>query len=156
MSRRARGIGVAAIAVALLLLYVWAVAWRGWALVTSGRAVGVALGLAVLIIPLLVVWFVVREVGQAMAVDALTKRLADEGGLHEDDLPRSPGGRIDRSVAAEQFPAARDAVAAEPDSWRAWFHLGWAYDAAGDRRHARESLRRAVRLERAERAGRRG
>lgn len=137
--------------IVLLGLYIVAVGERGLLLVRSGEAIGVALGLAVLVIPLLTIWFVVREVGQARAVDALTSRLADEGALEVDDLPRSPGGRIDREVAGERFAPAREEVLAQPESWRAWYRLGWAYDAAGDRRRARESLRTAVRLERAER-----
>ncbi|TGO05909.1 tetratricopeptide repeat protein [Serinibacter arcticus] len=139
----------AAIALILLLgLYVVAVGERGVLLLRSGEAVGIALGAAVLVIPVLTVWFLVREVGQARAVDRLTGVLAAEDALEVDDLPRSPGGRIDRSVAGERFEPARDAVVAEPESWRAWYRLGWVYDAAGDRRRAREALRRAVRLER--------
>lgn len=148
---RQRTIAGAIALIALLLLYAGFVVQRGVALLRSGEAIGVAIGLAALIIPLLVAWFLIREVAQARGLDRLTARLEAEGGLEVDDLPRSPGGRIDRAVAAERFGAARDAVAAEPDSWRAWYHLGWAYDAAGDRRHAREALRTAVRLESGER-----
>lgn len=143
-----RSLWAALALIVLLGLYVVAVGERGVLLLRSGEAVGVALGAAVLIIPVLTLWFLVREVGQARAVDRLTGVLADEGALEVDDLPRSPGGRIDRVVAGERFEPARDAVVAEPDSWRAWYRLGWAYDAAGDRRRAREALRRAVRLER--------
>jgi Flp pilus assembly protein TadD len=42
----------------------------------------------------------------------------------------------------------RAAVEAAPDDWGSWFRLGFAYDAAGDRKRARESLRRAARLHR--------
>ena len=85
------------------------------------------------------------------SLDQLTARLRAEGTLDVDDLPRSPGGRIDREVAQEQFDGIRAAVEAEPESWQAWYRLGWAYDAAGDRRRAREALRRAVALERSQR-----
>ncbi|GMA31771.1 tetratricopeptide repeat protein [Litorihabitans aurantiacus] len=148
----ARRTGWAALAlVALLGLYVVAVGERGVLLLRTGEPVAVALGAAVLVIPLLTVWFLVREIAQARAVDRLTRVLAGEGTLEVDDLPRSPAGRIDRAVADERFEPAREAVQADPDSWRAWYRLGWAYDAAGDRRRAREALRRAVRLERAAR-----
>lgn len=135
--------------VALVLLLYVAIVWqRAMALVGSGRGVAVALGTAILVIPLLTLWFLVREVAQALAVDRLTRRLAAEGALEVDDLPRSPGGRIDRAVARERFGPASDDVAASPQDWRAWYRLGWAYDAAGDRRRARGALRQAVRLER--------
>ena len=71
---------------------------------------------------------------------------ADE--LPVDDLPRSPGGRIDRAAAREAFEPARERAEAQPDDWRSWYHLAFAYDAAGDRRRARESLRTASRLHR--------
>ncbi len=65
-----------------------------------------------------------------------------------DDLPRSPGGRVDREAARERFGTARDAVEAVPDDWRTWYHLAFAYDAAGDRKAARGALRTASRLHR--------
>jgi Flp pilus assembly protein TadD len=69
--------------------------------------------------------------------------LASTGELPVDDLPRSPGGRIDRAAADAAFEERRAAVERAPDDWRAWYHLAFAYDAAGDRRRARETLRRA-------------
>jgi Flp pilus assembly protein TadD len=35
---------------------------------------------------------------------------------------------------------------ARPDDWAAWFRLGTAYDAAGDRRRARAAVRHALQL----------
>lgn len=141
-----------ALAVLLVLaLYLVLVGQRAVALLGSGTGVGVALGAAILLIPVLTVWFLAREVSQARAVDRLTAQLAREGALEVDDLPRSPAGRIDRTVARERFDEVRAAVEAAPEDWRGWFRLGWAYDAAGDRRRAREALRHAVRLERASR-----
>lgn len=144
-------LGVGAL-ILLLTIYLVAVGERAFALVGTGDAIGVVLGAAILIIPMLVVWFLVRELAQARAVDALTATLDAEGGLEVDDLPRTPGGRIDRAVARERFDGARAAAEAAPQDWRAWYRLGWAYDAAGDRRRARAALRKAVLLERAERA----
>ena len=37
---------------------------------------------------------------------------------------------------------------AAPEDWRAWFRLGLAYDASGDRRRARKAIIRAISLER--------
>lgn len=148
--RRARSRFGAGAIIALCVLYLVLVGQRVLALLGSGRGVGVAIGAAALFIPALTVWFLVREVGQARAVDRLTDLLAGEGGLDVDDLPRSPGGRIDRGLAREQFDGARQRVEARPRDWRGWYHLGWAYDAAGDRRRAREALRHAVLLEREE------
>lgn len=132
----------------LLGLYVWLVATRATALVRTGEPVGVGLGIAFWILPPLVIWLVAREWRLAIDVQRMADELAAADELPIDDLPRSPGGRIDRAAAREAFEPARELAEAEPDDWRSWYHLAFAYDAAGDRRRARESLRTASRLHR--------
>jgi len=134
---------------ALLGLYLWLVADRAVALLRTGEPVGVVLGAGVLLLPLLGVWSIVREWRLAVDVQRMADELAAVGGLQVDDLPRSPGGRIDRAVAGTRFETSRAEVEAAPDDWGAWYRLAFAYDAAGDRRRARESLRTASRLHRA-------
>ena len=150
-SSRLRWTSVAA-AVALtglLGLYVWLVASRATALIRTGEPVGIGLGIAFWVLPPLVIWLVAREWRLAIDVQRMADELAAADELPVDDLPRSPGGRIDRAAAREAFEPARDRAEAEPDDWRSWYHLAFAYDAAGDRRRARESLRTASRLHRA-------
>ena len=132
----------------LLGLYVWLVATRATALVRTGEPVGIGLGIAFWILPPLVIWLVAREWRLAIDVQRMADELAEADELPIDDLPRSPGGRIDRAAAREAFEPARELAEAEPDDWRSWYHLAFAYDAAGDRRRARESLRTASRLHR--------
>ena len=144
---------VAAVALtAVLGLYVWAVASRAFALVATRVPVGVALGGGVLMLPVLGIWAVVREWRLAVDVHRMADELAAAGALDADDLPRSPGGRIDRVAAVVAFQVARDEVEASADDWGSWYRLAFAYDAAGDRRRARESLRTASKLPRARRA----
>ncbi|GIG21878.1 hypothetical protein Cch01nite_26020 [Cellulomonas chitinilytica] len=133
----------------LLGVYVWLVALRASALVTSGEPVGVVLGLAFWLLPLLVIWLVAREWWLAIDVQRMADELADADELPVDDLPRSPGGRIDRVAARAAFDEFRTRTEADPDDWRSWYHLAFAYDAAGDRKQARASLRTASRLHRA-------
>ncbi|ACQ80721.1 tetratricopeptide TPR_2 repeat protein [Beutenbergia cavernae DSM 12333] len=144
MKRRAL-LGALAV-VALLVLYAVAVGQRAVALVSSGEPVGIAMGVVAFVIPVLAVGLVARELMLARTVDRMATTLDAEGGLVVDDLPRSPGGRIDRGVATERFAEFRSRAERAPDDWRSWFHLAWAYDAAGDRRRAREAMRRAARL----------
>jgi len=146
---RRTAVAGAVVLTALLGVYVWLVAARAIALIQTGKVVGIVLGAAFLVLPLVVVWLIVREWVLAIDVQRMADELAAAGELPVDDLPRSPGGRIDRSVAREQFDAARDVTEAAPDDWRSWYHLAFAYDAAGDRKRARESLRTARRLYRA-------
>jgi hypothetical protein len=131
---------------ALLLLYMFAVGRSGVALVATGEAVAVALGLAVLVLPLFGAWLLIREWWLAVQVQAMADELAAAGRLPVDDLPRTPGGRIVRGAADDAFPAARQRVADAPEDWVGWFHLAYAYDAARDRRLARAALRTAARL----------
>jgi len=133
---------------ALLLLYIGlAVRW-GIALITTGEPIAVGLGAAVLVLPALGIWLVVREWALAVRVQQMADELAAAGRLPADDLPRTPGGRIDRAAADEAFVVAREAVEQAPQDWAAWFRLGFAYDAAHDRRRARTALRTAARLRR--------
>ncbi|WP_199423800.1 hypothetical protein [Actinotalea solisilvae] len=134
---------------ALLGVFMVAVAWRGVALVRTGEPVAIALGAAVLVLPLLGAWLLVREWRLAAAVQRMADRLAAEGRLPVDDLPRTPGGRVVREAADAAFAGFRAETERDPDDWAAWFRLGFAYDAAGDRRRAREALRRAAALDRA-------
>ncbi|MGN8246358.1 hypothetical protein ACTHAM_000020 [Cellulomonas soli] len=146
---RRTSVVAAAVLTALLALYLVVVASRATALVRTGEPVGIALGIAFWVLPLLVLGLVAKEWRLAIDVQRMADELADAGSLPVDDLPRSPGGRVDRAVAREAFDEARERAEAEPEAWSSWYHLAFAYDAAGDRRRARESLRTASRLHRA-------
>ena len=149
-SRLPRASLVGAVALTVLLgLYVWLVAARAVALLRTGAPVGIMLGAGVLLLPLLGVWSIVREWRLAVDVQHMADELAAVGALRVDDLPRSPGGRINRTAAGAQFEVTRAEVEAAPDDWGSWYRLAFAYDAAGDRRRAREALRTASRLHRA-------
>ncbi|MCG2797727.1 MAG: hypothetical protein L6367_04215, partial [Cellulomonas sp.] len=103
MSRsRLLAIGGAVALTVLLALYTWLVALRAVALLGTGTAVGIALGVAFLVLPLLVVALLVKEWMLAIDTQSMADTLAAEGGLPVDDLPRSPGGRIDRKAARAQ------------------------------------------------------
>jgi hypothetical protein len=136
----------AALAFAVLVLYLVAIGWRGVVLLRIGGLVPVLLGLALLALPVVGLWAVVREWRFGVATEAMARELDAQGRLPADDLPRSPGGRVDRAAADAWFEGFRHEVDAEPESWAAWFRLALGYDAAGDRRRARAAMRRAVEL----------
>ncbi len=145
-SRRRSGLLAALALTALLAVYVGVVAVRALQLVGTGEVVGVVLGVALLVVPLLVVVLIGRELLLAVRVQRMADALAAAGRLPVDDLPRRPSGRVDRTAARAAFDPYRARVEADPDDWEGWYHLGFAYDAAGDRRRARAALRTAARL----------
>lgn len=139
-----------ALMVVVVLAYSVMLGAKGVALLRSGSVVGVLLGLAILAMPLLGVTLLGRELEFGRRCAALADVLAAEGGLPVDDLPRRPSGRVDRAAADEHFERMRAETEADPDSWRAWFRLALAYDAAGDRTRARAAARHAIALSGAE------
>lgn len=138
-------LGVAFVAV-LLVLYLVLTAQHAWLLLADRAWQARVMGAALFALPVLGAWVLVRELLFGARTERLARILEGEGGLPPDDLPRSPGGRIDRAAADAAFTAYREAAEAEPDSWRAWFRLSCAYDAAGDRRRARGAMRQAIAL----------
>lgn len=130
----------------LLGLYLAVLGQRAVVLIASGEPIGVTMGVALLVLPLLGAWALVRELSFGVRTQRLTGILDAEGALPVDDLPKLATGRPVRSAADEQFPRYRAEVDAAPDSWRAWFRLGLAYDASGDRKRARQAIRRSIAL----------
>lgn len=139
-----------AVLAAVLVVYFALVGWRGVMLLGSGEAVGIVLGASLLVLPLIGIWVLYREVSFGLASQRLGARLAAEGGLPVDDLPRRPSGRADREAAQASFDRRRTEAELDPDNWRVWFRLGVAYDDAGDRRRARQAVRHAITLAEAE------
>jgi cytochrome c-type biogenesis protein CcmH/NrfG len=148
-------IGVVVMA-ALLALYIVLVGQRAWLLIASGDPIGVAMGIALIVLPVIAAWALGRELWFGVRAQQLGRRLESEGGLPADEVMVRPSGRVMREDGDAVFPAYRADAEAHPDDWRAWYRLGLAYDAAGDRRRAREAVRTAIRLEPGERSPGRG
>ncbi|WP_350347011.1 hypothetical protein ABIQ69_10210 [Agromyces sp. G08B096] len=151
----ARGAGTsgrtaAVVMAALLALYLVLVGWRAVQFVLTGEPVAVAMGVALIVLPILGAWALWREIDFGLRSQQLVRRLDAEGGT-DLGLPVTDSGRIERSVADAAFDRFRADAEAEPGSWRAWLRLGLVYDAAGDRRRARQAVRRAIALARATR-----
>ena len=136
----------------LALIFYFAMLTRtAIALIRSGTPAAVALGIGVLILPVVGAWVMVATLRAGLAHQRLA-RLAAEDGMELDvtDLPRMPSGRIQREAADEMFATVRAELDADPDNWLRWYRLARAYDYAGDRSRARETMRRAVELQNAE------
>ncbi|WP_435079379.1 hypothetical protein [Clavibacter michiganensis] len=138
-------IGVGLMAV-LMTLYLVVLAQRAVLFVISGEPAGIAISVGLLILSLVGAWALVRELWFGVRSGRLARILEEEGGLPVDDLPTRASGRPIRDAADASFPAYQAEVEQDPASWRAWFRLGLAYDASGDRRRARGAIRRAIAL----------
>ncbi|WP_285248083.1 hypothetical protein [Pseudarthrobacter sp. efr-133-R2A-89] len=134
-------------AVTLLLVFYLVVSFqRSLLLLADSNLTAKAIGAAYLVLPIVGAWALIRELMFGARTEQMAKVLEAEGGLPVDELPRTPGGRIVRAAADAEFEKYRIEAESAPDDWRSWFRLSCAYDAAGDRKRARASMRDAVRL----------
>lgn len=131
---------------AVLVFYFVLAGSRGALLIREGDPVTVALGTAVLVLPLLGVWFLWRTYAFARDSGRLARELEAEAGLPRDELARTPGGRVDRASADAVFALRRAETEAAPDDWRSWFRLAVAYHDARDTPRARKAMQRAIAL----------
>jgi cytochrome c-type biogenesis protein CcmH/NrfG len=136
---------------ALLLLYLVLVTQLAFRLIAIENGISKALGVALIVLPLIGAWALVVELMFGIRSQHLVTLLRSTNELPVDTLPRLASGRPERAAADAEFPKYQAEVEAEPGSWKAWFRLGLAYDASGDRTRARRSIRRAIRLEREQR-----
>ncbi|RFA09508.1 hypothetical protein B7R54_09955 [Subtercola boreus] len=142
---------IAALVMALLLvLYLGLVFQRAILFIGSGVAVGIVIGIALLVLPIVGAWALYRELLFGFRTQKLVGILRQTDDLPVDDLPKRPSGRPFRAEADEEFEVYRAEVESAPESWKAWFRLGLAYDASGDRKRARSALRQAIAFYRAE------
>lgn len=133
----------AALTCTLLALYLVYTAERGVSLLLSGSVAGVVLGLGMILLPVLGAWALVREILFGTRIQMMAQQLSESGDLAEDNLPRTPSGKVDREAAAAEFESFAAAVEASPEDWKAWFNLACMYDAVGERKRARAAMRNA-------------
>ncbi|QUR67025.1 hypothetical protein [Mycobacterium spongiae] len=118
------------------------------AMIGSGQAAAVGLGLALLIMPGIGLWAMIATLRAGLAHQKLARLIADDGmELDASGLPRRPSGRIERAAADALFTTVRAELEDDPDNWRRWYRLARAYDYAGDRRRARGAMKAAVELQ---------
>lgn len=131
-----------------LLVYLGLLGRSAVLMISSGHAVAIALGVALLILPAIGLWAMVATL-RAGFVHQRLARLAAEDGMELDvsALPRRPSGRIERDAADALFDTVRTELRSDPDDWRRWYRLARAYDYAGDRSRAREAMKKAVELQ---------
>ncbi|WP_453984377.1 tetratricopeptide repeat protein [Brevibacterium casei] len=141
---------IGAIVVSVLLAFYFVImGQRAWILIREPDLVPKLMGVALFVLPVVGAWALIMELLFGSRMEKLARILETEGGLPVDDLPRTPGGRIVQEAADEAFAQYQAEAEAAPDDWRSWFRLSCAYDASGDRRRARSTMRKAITMERA-------
>jgi cytochrome c-type biogenesis protein CcmH/NrfG len=153
MTSMSRGVRIQltiALMCAALLVYIVLLGRTAVLMISSGRAVAIALGGALLILPVLGLWAMIATLRAGFAHQKLGRLAADDGmELDVSALPRRPSGRIERDAADALFARVRAELEDDPHDWRRWYRLARAYDYAGDRSRAREAMKQAVELHRA-------
>ncbi|MGW1895031.1 hypothetical protein ACWCP6_33040 [Streptomyces sp. NPDC002004] len=135
-----------AVTAAVLVFYFVLVGSRGVFLIEHGTVVTVTFGVAVLILPVIGVWFLWKNTRFVQKANQLAVELDAEGGLPVDELQRTTGGRIDRDSADAVFLKRKAETEDTPNDWRCWFRLAVAYHDARDTPRARKAMQRAIAL----------
>ncbi|MEQ4195225.1 tetratricopeptide repeat protein [Streptomyces sp. YIM 103828] len=130
----------------VLVVYFVLVGSRGVLLIRHGTPLTVVFGVAVLVLPVIGVWFLWKNTQFVQRANRLAAELEAEGGLPVDELVRTPSGRVDRASADAVFARRRAETEDHPDDWRCWFRLAVAYHDARDTPRAREAMQRAIAL----------
>lgn len=131
---------------ALVLVYLVLIAERSYALIISGESIGLALGSIMLFLPAVAFWAIAMELRFGLRIEKLGEVLKQEKAWPQFAFEYRPSGRPTKASAEAVFDDYRKIVEADEENWRAWFALGLAYDAAGDRARARKSMREAIAL----------
>ena len=136
-----------AVMAALLALYLAFAIRYGLLLIGVGEPIGIALGVALLVFPVIAAGALVAELLFTVRADRLGQRLAAEGGLPDEQLAHAAERPHRPRRRRRGLPDVPDRMPRQhPEDWRAWFRLGLAYDASGDRRRARWATRQAIKL----------
>ena len=130
---------------ALTLFYVLTLLGRGIILLQEPSLIAIAIGLAILVLPLVALWALFAELQFGLKAQRLSSRLIalDIPGL---DLDLRASGRATKDSANKELERIQDAVNRDPENWSLWFQLGEAHDAAGERKNARAAIRKAIQL----------
>jgi hypothetical protein len=130
---------------AITLIYLVLMTNQAIMLIQVDNLVAKTMGLALFGLPAVGVWAIIRELRFGLQVEKLSKIIREENTWPLFELELRPSGRAVRASAQKVFEEYADLTQKNPDDWHSWFNLSLAYDAAGDSRRARASMRTAVR-----------
>lgn len=128
----------------LALVFVALLFGRGIVLLADPNPSIQLMGIAIMVLPLFAIWSIFVELRFGFWAQKLARRLVEED-FPELAVELRPSGKATKESAASEFSRISSEIQAD-ESWQLWFRLGEAYDANGDRKRARQSIRRAIAL----------
>ncbi|WP_078278150.1 hypothetical protein [Mycobacteroides franklinii] len=148
MSAAARVKILIAFMCAAMVVYFLILGRMGIALVQSGKPAAIGMGIGVLILPFIGLWAMIATLRAGFAHQRLAALAAEQGrDVDVSALRTTPSGRVNREDADALFATVKAEVESDPDDWVGWYRLARAYDYAGDRGRARETMRTAVQMQ---------
>jgi tetratricopeptide (TPR) repeat protein len=132
----------------LTLVYVGLLSNTGFTLLGINEPVAKIMGALILVFPIFALWLTIREFIFGIQVERLASQIEAAGNWPHFDFELRPSGRPTRESADRVFASFAKAAEQNPTDSTAWFSLGLAYDAAGDRSRARAAMRKALALSR--------
>lgn len=127
---------------ALAVIYVVLLGQKAVLLLLEDNWVAKAMGAALIFLPLVAAWAILIEV--KFGIDA--ERLASSNTQPQLSFELRPSGRPTKESAQAEFERIKALVSQDLENWELWFRLGECYDASGDRKLARKSIRKAIKL----------
>ena len=127
---------------ALAVIYVVLLGQKAVLLLLEDNWVAKTMGAALIFLPLVAAWAILTEV--KFGIDA--ERLARSNTQPQLSFELRPSGRPTKASAQAEFERIKSLVSQDLENWELWFRLGECYDASGDRKLARKSIRKAIKL----------
>jgi 4-amino-4-deoxy-L-arabinose transferase-like glycosyltransferase len=132
-----------AVMVAITLLYAFLLFERGWVLLQDGQPVAIAMGLAILVFPLLAIATIYYEIRFGLRLAKLGK-LFLASGMKAPEYVLKPSGRAEQESGKRVFQKISSELEKDEHNFLLWYLLADCYDKLGDRKRARFAARQAI------------
>lgn len=129
----------------LTAVYLVLLGGRGIILISDANWIAKAMGILILVFPILGIWALFMELRFGLAAQNLVIRARIQG-VPELVVELRPSGKAVKQSALIAFEGAKLITEADPENWSSWVRLSEGYDASGDRKRARSSMRHAILL----------
>lgn len=127
---------------ALAVIYVVLLGQKAILLLLDASFVAKAMGVALLVLPVVAAWAILTEIKFGMDAERLSRTNTQP----QLEFELRPSGKPTKESAQREFEGIKSLVSQDLSNWELWFRLGECYEASGDRKLARKSIRKAIKL----------